>query len=77
MENENERAEKLRLSIEETDEEIENLQLVIQTIDDTIPSIKDTEVKRDFLDLIAKYEKQMEFLEELKTNDEETLNLFI
>ena len=77
MENEIERAEKLRLSIEETDEEIENLQLVIQTIDDTIPSIKDVDVKRDFLNLIAKYEKQMEYLEELKTNDEETLNLFI
>jgi len=69
------RKEHLINSIKDTDEEIQNLQVVIQGLDNLIFTLKDVDVKSDMLLLVDKYEKQIKFLEDIKDSDEQYLNL--
>ena len=67
------RAEKLQISIEETNAEIENLHLVIQKIQEVkdIARSNDTEM---FNDNIEKLEAEINYLESIKENDEAILD---
>jgi len=63
------RAEKLEIAIDETDKQINNFQLVIQKLN----NVKDEvmfEGKHELKDLILKFEKDIDFLEDIKENDE-------
>ena len=66
------RAEKLQISIDETKDEINNFQLVINGLEKVKPA--DNEVKTDIEVLINKYKKEVEFLEDLQKDDLNTLN---
>ena len=71
------RAEKLSISIEETEQEITETQLLIQQLEETKNDIDDDDLKTDFYSIIQKCENKISYLEGLKENDEEVLNNLI
>jgi len=71
------RAEKLSISIEETDEEIKATQFLIQQLEETKRDIDDDDLKTDFYSIIQKCENKISYLEGLKENDEQVLNNLI
>jgi len=71
------RAEKLSISIEETEQEITETQLLIQQLEEIKNDINDDDLKTDFYSIIQKCENKISYLEGLKENDEEVLNNLI
>ena len=67
------RAEKLEISIDETNNEIEETQHLIQQLEETKRDIDD-DLKFDFQNIIQKCENKINYLEGLKESDEEVLN---
>jgi len=72
----NERTDKLKNSIEETQKEIENLQVVIQAVENLRKDNIDFDVKFELNNLINSFDNKIKFLEDIKDSDEKTLNLF-
>ena len=72
----NERTDKLKDSIEETQKEIENLQVVIQAVENLRKDNSDFEIKYELNNLINSFDNKIKFLEDIKDSDEKTLNLF-
>lgn len=72
---ENTRAEMLKDSIEETQNEIENFQLVVQKLTDIKDKLRGQE-RAETEKLIHYFDEQLNFLEDILKSDENTLNLF-
>ena len=68
------RAELLDISIEETNNEIFEIQNLIQQLEETKRDITDDDFKADFQTLIQKCESKIDYLEGLKESDLEILN---
>ena len=70
------RTEKLKDSIDETEQEIKNTQLVLQEVLKLKDKAKNKELKYKIDDLIKYLDSDIKFLEDIKQSDENTLNLF-
>ena len=68
------RAEKLSISIEETESEISNLQMVIQEVSNIKDKLFDYGFSDEFNKIIENSESQITYLEGLKESDENILN---
>ena len=73
MINENERQEKIQDSIDDTQEQIENIQLVVQKLNILKDTTTDRDVKSDVNSLIEKYKNDITYLEDIKESDERVL----
>jgi len=74
---ENTRAEKLKDSIDETQDEINNIQIVVQGLVNLKNSSNDYEIKSDLQQLINSFDNKIKFLEDLRQDDENVLNQFL
>jgi len=74
---ENSRAEKLKDSIDETQDEINNIQIVVQGLVNLKNSSNDYEIKSDLQQLINSFDNKIKFLEDLRQDDENVLNQFL
>jgi len=70
------RTEKLKDSIDETENEIKNTNIIIQEVIKLKDKIKNKELKYKIDDLIKYLDSDIKFLEDIKQSDENTLNLF-
>ena len=69
------RAEKLSISIEETEQEIKDNINIINQLHETQKDLSfNDDIKTDFQMLIQKIDSKNKYLEEIKENDEEILN---
>ena len=69
------RAEKLSISIEETEQEIKDNINIINQLHETQKDLSfNDDIKGDFQMLIQKLDSKNKYLEEIKENDEEILN---
>ena len=69
------RAEKLSISIEETEQEIKDNINIINQLHETQKDLSfNDDIKTDFQMLIQKLDSKNKYLEEIKENDEEILN---
>jgi hypothetical protein len=69
------RREILINSIKDTDEKINNLQIVIQKVEAIKKDVKDIDTRAEIDNLINSFTTDIKFLEEIKDSDENYLNL--
>ena len=75
LEQDTTRAEKLSISIEETEQEIKDNINIINQLHETQKDLSfNDDIKGDFQMLIQKLDSKNKYLEEIKENDEEILN---
>jgi len=73
---ENTRAEKLKDSIEDTEQEIKNIQIVIQGLENLKKDTSSLEIREELSNLLNSFDSKIKYLEDIKDNEEKTLNLF-
>jgi hypothetical protein len=69
----NERIEKIKDSIDETDEEIKNIQLVIQKLETAKDTSKRFDERNEIQKLIEKFSNEISYLEDIREDDERAL----
>ena len=72
---ESERIEKIKDSIEETETDIKNIQLVIQGLEETKDKAKRIDERISINIWIKKLENEISFLEDIKESDENCLSM--
>ena len=73
---ENTRTEKLKDSIEDTEQEIKNIQIVIQGLENLKKDTSSLEIREELSNLLNSFDSKIKYLEDIKDNEEKTLNLF-